>query len=188
MTNPFQYYGNFLQNKEKYNLDSLKRLIKLNHDIIRVPQNGKMVKVVEQRGTCWLANDNLTFEYSGKSMKPQKIPALIQEIKDIIQRFIGVEFDGILVNYYPDGKSSIGYHSDPIEDKWDNKFVVLSFGDTRNFIFREKENKDKKYIYEFKDGDLIYMFDDCQERFEHSVRKNKNSSNERLSLVFKKRI
>ena len=32
------------------------------------------------------------------------------------------------------------------------------------------------------------MFDDCQERFEHSVRKNKGSSKERLSLVFKKRI
>ena len=43
--------------------------------------NGKMVKVVEQRGTCWLADDDLTFEYSGKSMSPQKIPSLIQEIK-----------------------------------------------------------------------------------------------------------
>ena len=82
----------------------------------------------------------------------------------------------------------MGYHSDPIEDKWDNKFVVISLGDTRNFIFREKENKDNKITYEFKNGDLIYMFNDCQDRFEHSVRKNKNSDKERLSLVFKKRI
>ena len=100
-----------------------------------------MVKVVEQRGTCWLANDKLTFEYSGKSMIPQKIPSLVIEIKELVEKFIGIKFDGILVNYYPDGKSSMGYHSDPIEDKWDNKFVVLTFGDTRKFIFREKEKK-----------------------------------------------
>lgn len=188
MTKPFEYYSNFLQNKGRYNLKNLKDQITLNHDIIRVPQRGKMVKVVEQRGTSWLADDELTFEYSGKSMIPQKIPSLVSEIKQLVEKFIGVNFDGILVNYYPDGKSSMGYHSDPIEDKWDNKFVVLSFGDTRNFIFREKENKDSKISYEFKDGDLIYMFGDCQERYEHSVRKNKGSSEERLSLVFKKRI
>ena len=64
--------------------------------------------------------------------------------------------------------------------------MVVSFGDTRNFVFREKDNKDKKFSYEFKDGDLIYMFDDCQERFEHSVRKNKGSSKERLSLFLRK--
>lgn len=186
--NPFQYFENFLQNKDRYNLKNLKEKIKLNHDIIRVPQKGKMVKVVEQRGTCWLADDDLTFEYSGKSMIPQKIPSLFLEIKQLVEDFVGLKFDGILVNYYPDGKSSMGYHTDPIEDKWDNKFIVISFGDTRNFIFREKNNKDNKTTYEFKDGDLIYMFGDCQDRFEHSVRKNKNSGEERLSLVFKKRI
>ena len=188
MTKPFQYYGNFLQNKGKYNLEKIKEQIELNHDVIRVPQNGKMVKVVEQRGTCWLADDELTFEYSGKSMTPQKIPSLVVEIKELVEKFISVKFDGILVNYYPDGKSSMGYHSDPIEDKWGNKFVVLTFGDTRKFIFREKQNKDNKFSYDFRDGDLIYMFDDCQEKYEHSVRKNKDSSIERLSLVFKKRI
>ena len=60
-----------------------------------------MVKVVEQRGTCWLADDDLTFEYSGKSMIPQKIPSIFLEIKQLVEGFIGVEFDGILVNYYP---------------------------------------------------------------------------------------
>ena len=42
--------------------------------------------------------------------------------------------------------------------------------------------------YEFKDGDLIYMFDNCQEKFEHSVRKKKVDGGERISIVFKKRI
>lgn len=188
MTLPFQYFENFIQNKFLYNLETIKKQITLKYDTITVPQKGKMVSVIEQRGTCWLADDDLTFEYSGKSMIPQKIPKTVGEIKAIVENFFGLVFDGILVNYYPDGKSSMGYHSDPIEDKWDNKFVVATFGDTRNFIFREKENKENKTTFEFKNGDIIYMFGDCQERFEHSVRKNKLSNKERLSLVFKKRI
>lgn len=188
MTLPFQYFENYILNKKLYNLENIKKEITLNYDTITVPQKGKLMSVLEQRGTCWLANDGLTFEYSGKSMTPQKIPKIVGEIKDKIQNFFGIVFDGILVNYYPDGKSSMGYHSDPIEDKWDNKFVVVTFGDTRNFIFREIENKDNKITFEFKNGDIIYMFGDCQERFEHSVRKNKSSNKERLSLVFKKRI
>lgn len=188
MTLPFQYYGNFISDKDRYNIETLKQNIKLNFDTISVAQNGKKVKVIEQRGTCWFADDNLTFEYSEKKMIPQKIPLLINEIKNMVEEKFKVKFDGILVNYYPDGKSSMGYHSDPIEDKWDTKFVVISFGDTRNFTFREKVNKDNKINYEFKDGDLIYMFDNCQELYEHSVRKNKKSSRERISLVFKKRI
>lgn len=188
MSYPFEYRQNYINDKDKYNLQSLKRVIAFNYDMIQVPRHGKTEYVQEQRGTCWLADDDLTFEYSGKSMRPQKIPEVVKEIKSKIEKDFGIKFSGILANYYPDGKSSMGYHSDPIEDKWDNKFIVVSFGDTRNFIFREIENKENKISFEFKDGDLIYMFDDCQDRFEHSVRKKKIDGGERISIVFKKRI
>jgi len=188
MSVPFEYRPNYIKDTVKYSVEELKKVIDLKHDMIEVLRHGNMEMVKEQRGTCWLADDDLTFEYSGKSMIPNKIPSLIGEIKKQIEEDFGIEFSGILVNYYPDGKSSMGYHSDPIEDKWDNKFIILSFGDTRNFIFREKENNEHKFPYEFKNGDLIYMFDDCQDKYEHSVRKNKTEGIERISLVFKKRI
>ena len=35
----------------------------------------------------------------------------------------------------------MGYHSDPIEDKWSNDFMILSLGETREFIFRETTTK-----------------------------------------------
>jgi alkylated DNA repair dioxygenase AlkB len=188
MAYPFEYTPNYIKDKTQYSIDELKKVLNLKQDMIQVLRHGGMEMVKEQRGTCWLADDDITFEYSGKSMIPQKIPDIIGSIKLQIERDFGIEFSGILANYYPDGNSSMGYHSDPIEDKWDNKFIVISFGDTRNFIFREIENKDTKITYEFKDGDLIYMFDDCQDRYEHSVRKKKQDGGERISLVFKKRI
>ncbi len=188
MSYPFEYRPNYIKNKNIFNIEELKKVLKFNYDMIQAPRNGNMELVREQRGTCWLSDDDLTFEYSGKSMVPQNIPDIIRTIKNQIEADFGIKFSGILGNYYPDGLSSMGYHTDPIEDKWDNKFVVISFGDTRNFIFREKQNKDAKITYEFNDGDLIYMFDDCQDRYEHSVRKKKKNGGERISLVFKKRI
>ena len=80
----------------------------------------------------------------------------------------------------------MGYHSDPIDDKWDSNFIIFSLGDDRKFIFREKDNKEIKTEYHLKDGDLLYMFDNCQEKYEHSLRK-KSDGKERISLVFKKR-
>ena len=69
-----------------------------------------------------------------------------------------------------------------------NQFVIISIGATRDFIFRENENKETKIRYYFEHGDLIYMFDDCQEKYEHSVKKNKSDMEDRISLVFKKSI
>ena len=56
----------------------------------------------------------------------------------------------------------MGYHSDPQDNKWDNDFIVINIGQTRRFIFREISNKYKKKEFTFSDGDIIYMFDDCQ--------------------------
>ena len=55
--------------------------------------------------------------------------------------------------------------------------------------FRKKENKENKIRYNFEDGDLIYMYDNCQELFEHCLKKGKKNENDtRISLVFKKSI
>lgn len=185
---PFRHIPNFIETKKKNLFEEIKKEIKFKYDKIEVLQHGEKFIVEEQRGTCWLSNKNISFMYSGKIMIPLKIPKIIMDIKLEIEKEIKKEFDGILINYYPNGNISMGYHSDPIEDKWDNNFVILSLGDSREFIFREKFHKNNKIKFKFNSGDLIYMFDNCQELYQHSVRKNKDSNNERISLVFKKSI
>ena len=82
----------------------------------------------------------------------------------------------------------MGYHSDPIDNKWSNDFIVFSIGAHREFIFRENKNRDNKIKFEFNDGDIIYMYDDCQEKYEHCVKKSKELDKDRISIVFKKSI
>ena len=182
---PFQYFPNY------FNTEGLKenilKTIQLNSDIIEIGRGNKKVKVQERRKTAWLSNDEkLTFEYSGKVMKPVKIPDYFNGLIEKIKEDFGLEFDGILINYYPDGSSNMGYHSDPIDDKWTNDFIVYSIGAHREFIFRENENRDNKIKFDFNDGDIIYMYDDCQDKYEHCVKKSKEISNDRISIVFKK--
>ena len=69
----------------------------------------------------------------------------------------------------------MGYHGDPIDNKWSNDFMVISIGVTREFIFREKVKKENKIRYNFENGDMIYMFKDCQENYEHCLKKGKKA-------------
>jgi len=183
-TYPFQYFPQYYTRDNL--LQSIKENITFREDNIIIGRGEDKVERKEQRKTCWLSNDeNLTFEYSGKIMKPDKIPHIVQEIIDMIYKDFGIKFDGVLVNYYENGQVGMGYHSDPIDNKWDNNFIVYSVGAERKFIFREKGNIDNKIEYLFANGDLIYMYDDCQDKYEHSIRKNKGDGG-RISLVFKK--
>lgn len=184
---PFVYFPKY------FNTNGLKEkilnTIKLNSDIIEIGRGNKKVKIQERRKTAWLSNDeNLTFEYSGKVMLPKKIPDYFIPLIGKIKEDFGIEFDGILINYYPDGSANMGYHSDPIDNKWSNDFIVFSIGAHREFIFRENENKENKIKFEFNDGDIIYMYDDCQNKFEHCVKKSKQLDKDRISIVFKKSI
>lgn len=184
---PFEYFPKY------FNTNGLKEkilnTIKLNSDIIEIGRGNKKVKIQERRKTAWLSNDdNLTFEYSGKVMLPKKIPDYFIPLIGKIKEDFGIEFDGILINYYPDGSANMGYHSDPVDNKWSNNFIVFSIGAHREFIFRENENKENKIKFEFNDGDIIYMYDYCQDKFEHCVKKSKELDRDRISIVFKKSI
>lgn len=182
---PFQYFPNYFDSKGL--MEKILNQITLQTDTILIGRGEVQVEVPERRHTAWLSNnESLTFEYSGKVMVPKAIPSFIKILQLKLLEDFGIEFDGILVNYYPDGNSSMGYHADPIGEKWTNDFIILSLGATREFIFRNQEVKEEKIRYEFKDGDMIYMTDDCQEKYEHCIKKCKQDNTPRISLVFKK--
>lgn len=184
---PFQYFPQYFDTKGLF--EKIQNQISLHSDTILIGRGETQVEVPEKRKTAWLShNKALTFEYSGKVMSPKPIPTFIEIIRLKLQEDFGISFDGILVNFYPDGNTSMGYHSDPIEDKWSTDFIILSLGATREFVFRDSSDKEKKYNFQIHDGDMIYMYDNCQEKYEHCVKKCKTDITPRISLVFKKSI
>lgn len=182
---PFQYFPKYFNTTGIK--DKILSQIPLQSDTIIIGKGENAKEVPEKRQTAWLSNNkNLHFTYSGKVMVPKPIPPFIKTIKSKLFEDFGIQFDGVLVNYYENGDCGMGYHSDPVEDKWTTDFIVVSIGASREFVFRNKEDRETRITYTFNDGDLIYMFDKCQDEYEHRVKKDKSDMDDRISLVFKK--
>jgi alkylated DNA repair dioxygenase AlkB len=98
------------------------------------------------------------------------------------------------------------YHIDPDQGTlWGYETAVVSIGATRRFAFRSTENDTttdtqtpssesnsncKPHTFILMNGDVTEMFNDCQERFQHTVKtaENKEERAPRVSLVFKKTL
>lgn len=91
-----------------------------------------------------------------------------------------------LINYYLDGKSSMGFHSDQTDILVENTGVgIVSIGETR--ILRFRNSKDKTIIKDFEltSGSFIYMTNEVQDEWQHSIPKS-DTENGRMSLTFRK--
>lgn len=175
----YQHYPNFIN--EEY-LNILLNEIDLKQDYI----NFDNVLVRESRLTAWQTNTNHNCSYAGKNLKPIPLTKTVNKLKKMIENKYNTKLDSVLINYYKDGNDHINYHSDEYQIHKNNDIFVLSFGDTRKFIVREKNNHQNRDIFEIKNGDLFHMFDKCQYLYDHSIRREKkNNKNPRISLSFR---
>ena len=89
------------------------------------------------------------------------------------------------MNYYLDGNSKMGFHSDSSEELLPNSGVaIISLGSERDIAYRKIENKDVKVRYSLKPGSLLYMTDELQQEWQHAIPAHKGVG-ERISLTFR---
>ena len=90
------------------------------------------------------------------------------------------------------------YHADPDQGiLWSRDTAVVSVGATRRFAFREMVppggvagDRGAPHVFTLMSGDVAEMFEDCQERYQHTVKtaEDKREKAARSSLVFKKSL
>lgn len=84
----------------------------------------------------------------------------------------GLEYQGILINWYEDGQHYIGYHADNEKELVPNSPIYsFTYGQERDFYIKSK--KDKAYLEKIwmKNGSLIIMGGEMQKHYKHSVPK-----------------
>ena len=112
----------------------------------------------------------------------------LPELKEIIEKLkpvIGFEPNNCLINFYMDGKSSMGYHSDQTDIlETDTGIAIVSIGEARVLKFRNIENPEQFLIYELTAGSLVYMTQEIQAIWKHSIPKS-DIENGRISLTFR---
>ncbi|KAG1660596.1 hypothetical protein FOA52_003027 [Chlamydomonas sp. UWO 241] len=174
-------------------LDDFVKEVELRQDTVYL--DGGERAVTESRLTGWQSNVGASFKYSGKEMEPGPggMTPRVKAVRDKVKGLTGIEFDSVLVNYYPDGRSGMRFHADPLYGMWEPETAVVSIGQARRFIFREASDITSRWEYTVSNGDVVYMWGDCQERLQHSVKVEREDRGAaelgpRMSLVFKRRV
>lgn len=137
------------------------------------------------RSVTWIADDQLSYGYSGISTEPMPWPAFLMPTRFEIETRTGYPFNSVLVNRYQDGNDTVGWHSDDEPELGATPTIAsLSLGATRRFLMRDVVAR-TKYEWNLGHGDLLIMSGSCQLEFEHSVPRAKRVAESRVNLTFR---
>jgi hypothetical protein len=105
-------------------------------------------------------------------------------ILNTIENTMNVKFDYCLCHLYIDGNSSISWHND--KEALNTSVLSLSLGETRKFRFR-LIGQTSGYVEEIslKSGDLVLMYPNCQQYYQHCIPKELKVSKPRINLTFR---
>ena len=110
----------------------------------------------------------------------------MSELLLIINKMIGAEFNGILVNKYMDGNDYISAHSDD-ETGLDSVGVVsISYGSERIFRIRNKETKEIACDELTTHCSILHMGGSFQRLYTHEIPIQKKVKEPRVSFTFRK--
>lgn len=126
------------------------------------------------------------YGYSGTYFKPKPWTPELKHLKTRIEKTTGHSFNSVLINWYRDGRDSMGWHSDDEASLGINPQIAsLSFGDSRKFVLREKSNKSNKHSLLLEDSSLLVMLGETQTLWQHAVPKTTRSLQSRINLTFR---
>ena len=172
----------FDEEESLYFLKSLMDKIKWKQDYINF--FGKSHPL--PRLTAWYGDSNMNYTYSGIPMTPYPWNNELLEIKKRADKYAKNNFNSVLLNYYRSGNDSVSWHSDDEKELGDQPIIgSVSFGATRKFRLRNKNNKKMIHNIELENGSLLIMKKLTQQYWEHEIPKTKKKVAERINLTFR---
>jgi alkylated DNA repair dioxygenase AlkB len=132
------------------------------------------------------ASFGVAYDYSQISYAETEMPEFLQVICKDIENELGFLPNNCLLNFYKDGNSSMGFHSDSTDELAEGSGVaIVSLGSLRHIAYRSKGDKNQEYFYPLPAGGLLYMSASIQEEWLHAIPKEPGAG-ERISLTFRK--
>lgn len=178
------YFPNlYTEEQSKMFMDILTQKVRWQQDKIKM--FGKEHNI--PRLTSWYGDGGLPYYYSGIKMLPNKVDfEELSLIKLAVELQTDSRFNSVLLNLYRDGKDSVSWHSDDEKELGTNPTIAsLTFGSTRVFKFRHKEDNKLQREIELTAGSLVIMKGDTQHMWEHSVPKTSKEIGPRINLTFR---
>nr|QBK90704.1 MAG: alkylated DNA repair dioxygenase [Pithovirus LCPAC201] len=144
-----------------------------------------------RRLTSYQGDEGMSYRYSGKTRPANPWTPCLLAIKTEVERITGQKYNFAVINYYPDGRSKLGWHSDDERDLVSESIIAsVSFGAKRDFQVRikplEKGGKPGPIInIPLESGDLLTMEGDFQKELKHSVPARARVKDYRINITFR---
>ncbi len=136
-----------------------------------------------------VASFGVPYNYSGIVWPEQPMHEALVPIVEKLELRLGYAPNNCLLNYYPDGDSTMGYHFDSVgELEPETGISIVSLGSTRTISFRKEPDRKEVHELPLTSGSLLHMGGPMQSSWMHAIRKSENVSERRISLTFRKII
>lgn len=141
-------------------------------------------EIQQPRLIAWYSDYSYT--YSGLRLESRPLTPRLFQLKELMTDLCGSSFNGVLLNLYPDGQSSIGMHADDEPEFGPNPTIAsLSLGATRRFDFKAKDGSPEIISVVLESGSVLNMSGNTQQLYKHGVAKTKENVGPRINLTFR---
>ena len=144
---------------------------------------GKICK--QHRNVGFFSDESIGYKYSKKLMESKPLSKDLSDLLITINKILGTQFNGILVNKYMDGNDYISAHSDD-ETGLDSVGVVsISYGSERIFRIRSKATKEIMCDELTTHCSILHMGGNFQKLYTHEIPIQKKIKESRISFSFR---
>ncbi len=150
-------------------------------------------EVGQPRDVAFFSDASTGYLYSHRLMNAQPLTPAMRDLMGVLNEAYGVNFNGLLINRYRDGKDSVGAHGDS-EQGLDSSagVVILSWGASRKFRLRHNKPSDRNpHILDVptKHCHALQMHGDAfQKVLLHEIPKELKVLGERVSITARKHL
>lgn len=136
----------------------------------------------------WHADPGIRYSYSNNLLQTRQWTPLLSAIRAQVEARLNFSFNSVLVNLYRNGEDYVGWHADDEPELGEQPFIAsLTFGAERQFEFRQKKSSGHGRLL-LRSGDLLIMQPDFQRHWLHSVPIDRQVTEGRINLTFRKVI
>ena len=141
----------------------------------------------QPRLVAWHGDAGARYTYSGIAHSPQPWTDQLLWLRDRVQSLCGHAFNSVLLNYYRDGRDSMGLHADDEPELGERPVIAsLSLGAERKLYFRHRSRRDlETFQLALPSTSLLIMAGDTQANWKHGMRKLSRDCGPRVNLTFR---
>ncbi|MCC3154091.1 alpha-ketoglutarate-dependent dioxygenase AlkB [Hymenobacter sp. BT770] len=144
-------------------------------------------EVPQPRLTAWYGDPAARYTYSGLSWEPRPWTPVLLCLRQRIEAATSSTFNSVLLNYYRDGRDSMGWHADDEPELGPAPVIAsLSLGATRRFRLRPRAGLAHAPLgLDLHSGSLLLMRGATQRHWQHALPKTARPLGPRLNLTFR---